>query len=90
MSMTPIEDVTETGTTLIMDGKHFLRCHLTKCTLIYSGGDFAWTESSFQNCEIRLEGPAQRTAAFMNAFHLDLKKMGPAPQKPMKSDGTVN
>jgi hypothetical protein len=60
-----IERKTFNGETMGLDGKHFIQCVLDKCVLIYAGGDFSSTDSQMNECQIRLDGPALRTAGFM-------------------------
>jgi hypothetical protein len=63
-----IEKKTFNGETMGIDGKHFVRCTLNKCVLIYAGGDFSYTESQINDCQIRLDGPALRTANLLAVF----------------------
>ena len=48
-----------------MDGKTFVNCRYTNCKLFYSGGECTWITSTFQNCQVILQGPAQHTATFL-------------------------
>ena len=73
--MQVIENKTDAGKTVTLDDKHFVNCHFTNCTVLYAGGDYGWTDSSFNNCQFRLEGAASRTAMLMG-------QLGIAPQKP--------
>jgi hypothetical protein len=38
------------GKSFILDEAIFLECKLTDCDLYYSGGDFEWVNSNFENC----------------------------------------
>ncbi len=49
----------------MIDGKHFHNCRYTKCTLIYEGGEWAATNTAFDQCQITFSGPAARTLALM-------------------------
>lgn len=59
--MTPIEDQAFENQTLIMDGKLFLRCRFENCSLIYTGGEFGWTDCHFGVNVFHLKGAAQKT-----------------------------
>jgi hypothetical protein len=84
-----IENKSDTGAILAIDDKNFINCQFINCTLIYSGGDFAWTNTKFENCRITLAGAAQRTAAVMATFGI-IKP--PLQQVPLTqtSGGVVN
>jgi len=71
--MEVVIDKNETGTIVVIDGKNFINCHFKNCTLHYSGGDFAWTDTQFENCPVKLSGPAERTSTLM--VHLGIKPM---------------
>jgi hypothetical protein len=66
--MQVIENKTNTGVTVTIDDKHFVNCRFKNCVLVYSGGDYGWTETSFENCQVTLSGPAERTAGFLGRF----------------------
>jgi len=76
--MQVIENQNETGTTVVIDGKNFINCRYRECTLHYSGGDFAWTDTVFENCPVKLAGAAERTSALM--AYLGIKPMPPGSQ----------
>lgn len=70
------------GTVVQMDGHHFENCSISNSVLVYSGGDFSWTNCQFGNCQIRLVGPAQRAIQFLQFF-------GVVPQQvPPKAEAT--
>jgi hypothetical protein len=66
--MQTIENQKDTGITITLDEKHFVNCHFTNCKLIYSGGDYAWTDTKFESCQVTLAGAAQRTANLLGNF----------------------
>ena len=66
--MNIVENEVVSGKTITMDDKQFINCKYTDCKLIYGGGECNWVDSSFQNCQIILAGPAQRTANFLGGF----------------------
>ncbi len=66
------------GKSFILEEVAFVKCKLIDCDLYYSGGDFDWTETNFENCRFHWRGPAK------NMFTL-VQTMGminiPAPQQ---------
>ena len=56
------------GEVVPIDDKHFLKCRFTKCTLLFSGGDFAATQTVFDQCQVQLSGAAQKTAALLTTI----------------------
>jgi hypothetical protein len=63
-----VENQEVVGKAITIDEKHFVNCRYKNCTIIYSGGDFAWTNTTFENCQINLSGAAQRTANLLGTF----------------------
>ncbi len=55
-------------TVLQMDDHHFEDCTITQCLLVFSGGDFSWTNCKFVNCQIRFVGAAGKTLNFLKHF----------------------
>ena len=49
------------GKSIVLDEAVFLKCKIIDCDLYYSGGDFEWVESQFENCRYHMRGSAQRT-----------------------------
>ena len=66
--METVRSLVETGTTVVLDGKYFIECELTRCTVVYLGGDFGWLDSKFQDCKLLLQGSADRTATLLRTF----------------------
>ena len=60
--MEMIENQLVNNKTITLDEKHFVNCVYTNCTVLYSGGDWAWTNTRFENCQFTFSGAAQRTA----------------------------
>ena len=56
------------GSVVQMDGQHFENCSISNSVLVYSGGEFSWTNCQFANCQIRLIGSAQRAILFLQFF----------------------
>lgn len=71
-----IENKTDTGIVVSLDDKHFVNCIYKNCTVIYGGGEYALTNTKFENCQISLQGAAQRTAGLLQNFGA-LKPMPP-------------
>ena len=76
--MIVISGNTETDTIIQMDGHHFENCTFTNCILAYSGGDFSWLNCSFDRCQLRFIGSAQKTINFLKAFGMVPRQV---PQK---------
>lgn len=68
--MQTVENEKQTGAVVHMDNKVFINCAFTRCQMVYSGGDFAWANTVFQDCQVTLEGSAKRTAEFLSHFNL--------------------
>lgn len=63
-----VHDRKESGTVVILDDHHFVNCEFTDCQVLYAGGDFAWANTRFVNCNIGLNGPAARTQNLLGFF----------------------
>ena len=83
--MTCVENQTQNGTAVFMDDKYFINCNFVACILIYAGGDFGWRNSSFQDCKIHWEGPANRTINFLRVFGLLSPTFDKPSQPPLTS-----
>jgi hypothetical protein len=59
--METIRDQKFAGRSFVIDETVFINCQLTDCDLYYRGGDFDWTNSSFDACRFHWRGPAKRT-----------------------------
>lgn len=88
--MQHVENKEDSGITVVVDDKHFINCRYRNCTMVYSGGDFSWTNSTFENCQFRLEGAAQRTAALMGQLGIMPPKPMQPPPPSQASGGPVN
>lgn len=49
----------------ILDEVVFIDCKLANCHLFYSGGDFEWTNTTFENCHFHFRGPAKNTQSLI-------------------------
>ena len=89
--MTTVENVKQSGGVVHLDDKIFVNCNYTNCQIIFSGGDFAWRNTAFNNCQLTLEGPALRTANLLGHFQLIRREamQGPAAS-PSPSTETLN
>lgn len=68
-----VEDLNQSDTTIILDGHYYLRCKFSNCRLVFSGGDYGWSETSFDNTTIHWNGAAHRTIEVAKAFGLTLQ-----------------
>jgi hypothetical protein len=66
------------GKTFHLDEVVFMNCKLIDCDLYYSGGDFEWVNSNFENCRFHWRGPAKNTLALAQAIGM-LKTTTPPP-----------
>jgi len=76
------------GKSIILEDVVFSKCKLIDCDLYYSGGDFEWAETFFENCRFHWRGPAKNTLALLQAVG-----MMPMPTPPKSLGGldqTVN
>lgn len=54
------------GERVVIDNHQYHRCSFRRCTLVYAGGPFGFSECEFDaDCEPALTGAAIRTAAFL-------------------------
>jgi len=63
-----VEGEVLTGKAVVLDGKHFHNCRYTKCTLIFEGGEYAETNTTFDQCNLSFNGAAARTMSVMARF----------------------
>jgi len=63
-----IENEVVSGKTVSIDDKNFVNCRYKDCTVLYSGGDFGWVNTFFENCQVNLAGSAQKTANLLTFF----------------------
>ena len=54
--------------TVVMDDKNYVQCTFQKCEIVYTGGDFSWVNSKFEDCKVTITGNAGKTLAFMQQF----------------------
>lgn len=62
------EDKHLSDQSFVLEEVVFIRCRLKNCDLFYSGGDFEWVETQFENCRFRWRGPAKNTLAMLHGF----------------------
>jgi hypothetical protein len=66
------------GKSFHLDDVVFINCKLTDCDLYYSGGDFEWVSSNFDNCRFHWRGAAKNAMALAAAIGM-LKTATPPP-----------
>jgi len=88
--MDAIQGQTITGAVVVLDGKFFLQCVLTNCTIIYCGGDFGWRDTQFQNCQIQLQGTAAKVVEFLRYFGMLPGGAVQQPPNPALNTGPIN
>ncbi len=59
------------GKSFILEDAVFLKCKLTDCDLYYSGGDFEWAETVFENCRFHWRGSAKNTLALLQVMGMN-------------------
>ena len=76
------------GQTFTLEEVVFNDCKLKNCHLFYSGGDFEWTNTSFENCVFHFRGAAKNTQIFFRTF--GMMKEGTPPQSVKQSSQTIH
>jgi hypothetical protein len=66
------------GRVFDLDETVFFGCKLTNCDLYYSGGDFEWTETSFENCRWHWRGAAKNALILAQLIGM-IPQQAPAP-----------
>jgi hypothetical protein len=76
------EDKNMSNQSFVLEETVFRRCRLKNCDLFYSGGDFEWEETNFENCRFHWRGPAKNTFAMLQGFGLLKPPIPGQPQIP--------
>lgn len=66
-----ISDLKFEDESVCLDGKHFVDCTFTDCTLEYSGDDVVFERTGMYNCRHVLVGHARQTANYMRLVGLE-------------------
>jgi len=53
------------GKSFVLEDAAFVKCKLIDCDLYYSGGDFDWIETHFENCRFHWRGAAKNMFALV-------------------------
>jgi hypothetical protein len=85
--MTTIENVIETGTTVVLDGKFFIHCKYTGCNVIFLGGEYGWFDTEFKDCKVLFQGAAMRTVELLKRFNIMPANV--ESPKPVEQSGTT-
>jgi hypothetical protein len=87
--MTKYDGQTITHKTLVLEECLFVNCVLRECDVFYSGGDFEWINTRFENCSIHFRGPALKTVQFQQAVGM-LKQPQIPPMALPSTSGKMN
>jgi hypothetical protein len=75
------EDKALNDQSFILDDVVFIRCRLKNCDLFYSGGDYEWIETHFENCRFHWRGAAKSTFALLQGMGI-IPLQPPMPAAP--------
>lgn len=78
---TVIRDAEIVEKTVEMDEAILINCKLTRCTVIFRGGDTAWMNVSFEKCAVLFLGAAKHVVASLTALGWKPPEM-PFPTEP--------
>jgi len=70
------------GRVFEMDDTVFFNCKLKNCDLYYSGGDFEWLETSFENCRWHWRGPARNALMLAQLIGMIPQQVASVPAIP--------
>ena len=65
-----------------VDECYFVNCVLKECDLFFSGGDFEWQATKFENCRWHFRGAALRTFNLLNQIGVVKQPPTPAQSTP--------
>ena len=65
-----IRDQVFSDETVRLDGKHFIDCRFTSCTLEYGGEEVIFERTAMHDCNHMLYGHARQTAKYMQLMGL--------------------
>ncbi len=65
-----IKGITFRDESILLDGRHFIDCNFTDCTLEYGGGSVILERTAIHSCKHMLFGYARQTAKYMRTVGL--------------------
>jgi hypothetical protein len=86
--MQTIKKQTLEGASLILEDNCFIDCVLRDCDLYFSGGDFEWQNTTFDNCRFHWRGAAKNTLELIRTMGL-LRDLTPPKAGITKTTGFV-
>ena len=70
--MSKFDGRTYRGGEFRLDGTEYHNCEFSRSTVVYGGGALPkMTKCTFENCQWKLSGAADRTVQFLTAMHRD-------------------
>jgi hypothetical protein len=69
VALTRVENQTFTRAVVELDGKDFVACKFSGCTLVYAGGAIDWDDATdFGDSQFEFSGAADRTVRLLAAL----------------------
>lgn len=87
--MQAIRNQTLENQPFVLEDCYFENCVLRNCDLFFSGGDFEWANTTFDNCRFHWRGAAKSTWMLMRLLGL-MKEQLPPSNLPKSSSQQVN
>ncbi len=71
---------------LDLDDTYLLNCTVKNCEIVYSGKNWAYRNTTFEDCRLTLFGAAQSTQTFLRNFGQLKEEESPLEAKSKSSD----